>query len=240
MITLFPSGDSAMLVKAGNDLSPETNYRVRQLLHAIQNTSAEGITEIVPAYNELMVYYDPTALSYKDVSQLIHDAEKKLAEVIIPKGRLIKIPVCYDLEYGPDLPYVASTAKTKGDIVVQIHTAKDYLVYMLGFAPGFPYLGGMDKRIACARKEKPRIHVPAGSVGIAGEQTGIYSLSSPGGWQIIGWTPVPLFSPLLEDPFLLKQGDRIRFVAVSKDEILALKKDIESGNYQHQAEKYNS
>jgi len=236
MITLFPAGDSAMLIKAGNDISPETNYRVRQLLFAIQKINAPGITEIVPAYNELMVYYDPTVINYKEVSDIIHAAEKQLSDVEIPAGRLIKIPVCYDEEYGPDLSFVASTVKLTIEEIKMIHTSRNYQVYMLGFTPGFPYLGGMDKRIACARKETPRIRIPAGSVGIAGEQTGIYSLDGPGGWQIIGWTPARLFSPLADDPFLLQQGDRIKFVAVSKDEILSVKKLIESGNYEPQIE----
>ncbi len=232
MITLFPAGDSAMLIKAGNDISPETNYLVRQLLFALLKSSTPGIIEIVPAYNELMVYYDPTVINYKEVSGTIHDAEKQLSDVEIPAGRLLKIPVCYEDEYGPDLPFVASAVNLSIDEIVKSHTSQNYLVYMLGFAPGFPYLGGMDKRIACERKETPRIRIPAGSVGIAGEQTGIYSLDSPGGWQIIGWTPIPLFSPLAKNPFLLQQGDRIKFVAVSKDEILSVKNKIETGNYQ--------
>ena len=220
-----------MLIKTGDDISPETNYKARQLHFAIQSLEAGGITEIVPAYNEVMIYYDPVVISYKEVSSIIHQASENLSAVSLPAASRIQIPVCYDEEYSPDLPCVASSVKLSADEVVQIHTGNDYLVYMLGFAPGFPYLGGMDKRIACARKETPRIRVPAGSVGIAGEQTGIYSLDSPGGWQIIGWTPVPLFTITEKDPFLLRQGDKIRFFAVGKEEALAIQEEVGNGKY---------
>jgi len=146
-------------------------------------------------------------------------------------ARIITIPVSYGGEFGPDLEFVAKHNSITEDEVVAIHTSIPYLVYMLGFAPGFPYLGGMSERIATPRLASPRVKIPAGSVGIAGKQTGIYPLESPGGWQLIGRTPLTLFDPLAKNPFVFAAGDYLQFTAIKMDEYVALKEQVASGNY---------
>jgi len=180
-----------------------------------------------------MVFFDPLAISRETLQENIAKYLNDLGTTSAASdtARIISIPVSYGGEFGPDLEFVAKHNSITEDEVVAIHTSMPYLVYMLGFAPGFPYLGGMSERIATPRLASPRVKIPAGSVGIAGKQTGIYPLESPGGWQLIGRTPLTLFDPLAENPFVFAAGDYLQFTAIKMDEYVALKEQVASGNY---------
>ncbi|ASJ12893.1 5-oxoprolinase subunit PxpB [Thermococcus thioreducens] len=215
-----PLGDSALLVSFGEVIYEEVNDRIHSLAKAIEKAGFEWLMEVVPAYSSLLVVYDPIKTSYTQVE----DAVKSFLDAGIEsfEGRLVEVPVVYGGKYGPDIEFVAEHNGLTVDDIIEIHSRPVYRVYFLGFLPGFAYLGGMDERIATPRLERPRIKVPAGSVGIAGKQTGIYPLESPGGWRLIGRTPLRLFDPSKEPPTLLRPGDRVRFVPVDEDEFREL------------------
>ena len=177
----------------------------------------EGGGEAVPAYASLVVHFDLMRIDYQTVSGWIQAQLEGLEERGLPAARVVEIPVIYGGAHGPDLDFVARHNGLTPAEVVAIHSAGEYPVYMLGFTPGFPYLGGLDARIAAPRLETPRSRVPAGSVGIAGSQTGIYSLDSPGGWRLIGWTPLRLFDPAADPPALLNVGDVVKFRVMSEE-----------------------
>lgn len=216
-------GDRALLITLGDRIDPCLNDRVHQLASLIRNSGLPGVHDLVPAYATITVHYDPSAWTGASTrpqealkSELIRLWQNARTEAL-PAPRLVEIPVCYGDEFGPDLGEVAERCKLSEHEIIARHTAGEYRVYMLGFAPGFAYLGGLDPSIAAPRRETPRLKVPTGSVGIAGMQTGIYPLDIPGGWQIIGRTPRRLFKPSLEEPCLLQPGDRLRFVPMDVD-----------------------
>jgi len=212
-----PCGDSAILVALGERIDPAFNRRVHALARRLEDSPRLGFLAAVPGYATLIVHYDPLLLDYaaalewaQQQTRLALDA----ADETLPAARRVEVPVIYGGERGPDLDFVAQHAGLTPAEVVRRHTARDYPVYLIGFAPGFPYLGGMDESIAAPRLPAPRLSVPAGSVGIAGAQTGIYSVDSPGGWRLIGWTPLRLFEVVDGQPVsLLAPGDLVRFVA---------------------------
>lgn len=208
-------GDSAVLIKAGDDISQETHRVVQNLMYSIQQHEIAGVEEVVPSYNELLIYYNPLLIKPEVLADAIRAAATSHTSNQLPHPRTIVIPVLYGGDHGPDLQDVAALTGLSPDEVVAIHSGSNYLVYMMGFSPGFCYLGGMDTRIACNRKAQPRFKIEAGAVGIAGRQTGIYPIESPGGWQIIGQTPVKLFRPDADAPFLVQAGDFIRFEPIS-------------------------
>ncbi len=225
--TFLPAGDSALLVTLGDRIDLETNRRAHALAARLMHSPLPGLGEAVPGYATLLVYYDPLALSYEQVlawvqarlpSRLGGLAARTVDETSagtttgLPTPRRIEVPVIYGGEHGPDLEFVAQHSGLSPEEVIRRHTAHDYPVYLVGFTPGFPYLGGLDETIAVPRLPSPRQRVPAGSVGIAGQQTGIYSVDSPGGWRLIGWTPLKLFDPQRNPPALLAPGDVVRFV----------------------------
>jgi KipI family sensor histidine kinase inhibitor len=210
-----PLGDSALLVSFGEVIDEETNDRVHALAKAIEKASFEWLVEVVPAYSSLAVIYDANLVDFEGVKQAIQGLEFSVEKF---EGRLVEILVLYGGKYGPDLEFVAEYNGMTPEEVIEIHSKPVYRVYFLGFLPGFAYLGGMDERIATPRLEKPRLKVPAGSVGIAGKQTGIYPLESPGGWRLIGRTPLRLFNPSKEPPTLLQPGDRVKFVPIDEEE----------------------
>jgi KipI family sensor histidine kinase inhibitor len=212
---LLVSGDSAIVVEYGDGIDARVNARVRLLHHALGAAPHAGILETVPTYRSLMVHYDPLALSHQAVEQVILAASDRLPEEIQEAVRTVEIPVLYGGGAGPDLDEVAALAGLSAQEVIDLHASVHYLVFMLGFMPGFAYLGGLPPRIATPRLSTPRTLVPAGSVGIAGAQTGIYPTESPGGWRLIGRTPVRLFDPRQSPPTLLEAGDRVRFVPVT-------------------------
>lgn len=228
---MYPLGDSAIVLQFGRAASPEVNQKIRAFVSVLESNPFRGMAELVPAYSTLTIYYNPWVLSecgrhpaFSRVQELLKEmAGKTGKEEEMQRAGLVKIPVCYGGRYGPDMEEVAQKSGLSPEEVIAVHSAPEYLVYMMGFVPGFPYLGGMDARIATPRKAVPRQKIPAGSVGIAGEQTGIYSLGTPGGWQLIGRTPLKLFNPERESPALLQAGDRIRFVPVSEEEYLERK-----------------
>lgn len=223
---IFPLGDSAVTVELGDNINEDTNREVLARFRALQKDPLPGMIEVTPAYNSFTIYYDVlAALKYaaadKTAYEMILEALEKFMAKPVPgmevNGRLVEIPVCYGGQYGPDAGRVASGKKLSEGDLFRIHAGKDYKVYMLGFLPGFAYMGTLDERLEIPRKPQPE-PIVAGSVGIAGKQTGIYPLNSPGGWQIIGRTPLKLFDKDKEQPVLLQVGDRIRFISITEHE----------------------
>jgi len=214
---LLPLGDSALLVQFGDEIDHEVNQRVHALdalLHAGRPT---GVIETVPAYATLLVYYDPLLLTYAEASDWVNVEMDKVKSAASRKPRRIEVPVRYGGEHGPDLGFVASYHHLDVQEVPRIHTSRTYVVYMMGFTPGFAYMGKLDDLIATPRLETPRTHVAAGSVGIAGAQTGVYPIDSPGGWRLIGRTELQLFNPRADQAFLFSPGDTVQFVQEALD-----------------------
>lgn len=221
-----PLGDTGVIVKLGNGIDPKTHEHVKMLADYLQSHPFPGLVELVPAFTTVTVYYDPIRLydasngqmPYDRVVAFLEQALSGLSAADVKAPRIVEIPVCYGDEFGPDLEEVARHNRLTPEEVISIHTSVQYLVYMIGFAPGFPYLGGMDSRIATPRRSSPRLSLPEGSVGIGGKQTGVYPIESPGGWQIIGRTPEKLFRPENNPPSLLQAGDMVRFRAITPSE----------------------
>lgn len=214
---ITPVGDSAISIEFGQVIDPNINQHIRQTVEGIQNLHLEGIVEMVPTYCALLIQYDALRYTYTEICRILEPicnqpvtaSENELVTVV-------EIPTVYGGKFGPDLGFVASHNQLTEDEVVTIHSGTDYLVYMMGFIPGFTYLGGMDPHIATPRLSSPRTVIPAGSVGIAGEQTGTYPSDSPGGWQIIGRTPVLMYDMNQEQAALLKAGDYVRYVPIDE------------------------
>jgi KipI family sensor histidine kinase inhibitor len=232
VLKYIPSGDSALIIKAGDVISEEVNLTVRKLLKRLEEENIQGITDFIPSYNELMVCYDPAKTGYRRLLESLRACAADPGAILLPPAEVVHVPVLYGGEAGPDLHHVAEHNGLAAEDVIRIHSSADCLVYMLGFTPGFCYLGGMDKRIATPRHETPRLKIPAGSVGIAGEQTGIYPFESPGGWQLIGRTPLRLFNPDSRPEFLFSAGDYIRFYPVDRDEYEQIAEEVAEGTYQ--------
>jgi KipI family sensor histidine kinase inhibitor len=211
-VRIAPLGDSALLLTFGEGIDPRVNDRVHALARRLRRGSLHGILGVVPAYATLAVQFDPRAWDPETLGRQLQDLEEGPADAEPP--RTVAIPVRYGGEDGPDLEEVAAHCGLSPAEVVARHCAGEYRVFFLGFSPGFPYLGGLDPALAAPRRAEPRMRVPAGSVGIAGLQTGIYPQETPGGWQIIGRTPLALFDPLRGEPCLLAAGDLLRFEAV--------------------------
>lgn len=213
-LTISPVGDSALLIELGNSIDLALNQRVHALARQLQAAQLPGICAIVPAYANLLVHYDPLLLDYEQVEHwALAMIEQPTAQLGAAVTRCIEIPVHYGGEAGPDLAHVAAHCGLSEAEVIARHSNAIYQVYMMGFTPGFAYLGGLDPTLATPRLATPRVRVPAGAVGIAGNQTGIYPVASPGGWQLIGQTPLHLFDPQADPPTLLAPGDEVRFVA---------------------------
>ena len=223
---ISPISENALTIEFGHEISVELNEKVIQLADFIEKNKFAGLIELVPAYSSLTVFYDLIIVrkNYQDfpnafsaVRVWAEKALKNLPRVKKTKPRLIKIEVNYSEEMAPDLEFVATRAKLTKDEVIKIHTGQTYRVFMIGFLPAFAYLGEVDERIATPRHETPRTKVKKGSVGIAGKQTGIYPLESPGGWQIIGHTQVEMFQPEGGEISLLKTGDLVEFYDLNKN-----------------------
>jgi len=213
-----PMGDRSLLVELGDEISLAINQGVQELFVGIDLQQPKGILELVPGYRSLLVICDPLVVSPADLEQIIAGIHKDLDPSQLPEPRTVKIPVVYGDPYGPDLLEVAQYHHLSPEEVIGHHTQPTYRVYMIGFTPGYPYLGELPDAIATPRRNTPRTRVPRGSVGIAQKQSGIYSVDSPGGWQIIGWTPVHLFDPQRNPPSLLVMGDRVQFYTISAEE----------------------
>jgi inhibitor of KinA len=221
---ISPLGDSALVLGVGEEIGEETHARVRALVHLLESDPPDAMIEFIPAFTNVTVIYDPLHATYDEFATRIEAMLRSISEGLETiEARSIVIPVCYGGDFGPDLNSVSSNKNMAPDEVVAVHSEPEYLVYMIGFAPGFPYMGGMSERIAIGRRDSPRQRIPAGSVGIAGRQTGIYSIESPGGWQLIGRTPLRLFRPEDEEPSLLRAGDRVRFKSIDTYEYETLR-----------------
>ena len=226
VVRLFPLGDAAIVLEFGDGISSVTHRAIQAFSHYLAQHPFVGLRESVPAFTTLTVYYDPWLLSENGQLQPYERAAETLRQLLAAAPapdaaeapEIVEIPVCYGGAFGPDLEHVARHARLSSDEVIARHCAPDYLVHLIGFAPGFPYLGRMDERLATPRRPQPRLLVPAGAVGIAGLQTGIYSLPTPGGWQLIGRTPLRLFSPEWTAPSRLQAGQHLRFVPIGAAE----------------------
>lgn len=218
---LLPVGDAALTVEFGDRIDPEIHRRVLALAHALEREPFPGLRETVPTYRSLLVYYDPRHLSWDEARRQVSDALERSADIPMPEPKEVEVPVAYGGEFGPDIGFVAAHNGLSEADVVRLHAGSIYTVYMLGFAPGFVYLGGLPETLATPRLPTPRPSVPAGSVGIAGPQTGIYGLSTPGGWRLIGRTPMPMLDLRRQPPTPLQPGDRVRFIPISAEEFAA-------------------
>jgi len=209
---IVPLGDSALLVQVGDEIDITTNQRVHALAALINVSPPVGVIETVPAYGTLLVHYDSLLLSFGQIKNYLHEKMAQAQDNVFRKRKQLEVPVRYGGEYGVDLEAVARHCQLQMEDVIRIHSEKIYTVFMMGFTPGFPYMGKLDDAIIMPRLEIPRTRVPAGTVAIAGSQTGIYPIDSPGGWQLIGWTALQLFSPESESPFLFSPGDEVKFI----------------------------
>ena len=222
--TISPVGDRAISIDFGQVIDPTINRHIRQTIERIKELQLEGIIELVPTYCSLLVEYDAMLYSYSEICNIIEPTlEEGMTDTTNELVTVVEVPTVYGGEFGPDLSFVASHNHLSEDEVISIHSGTDYLVYMLGFIPGFSYLGGMDPRIATPRLSSPRTLIPAGSVGIAGEQTGTYPSDSPGGWQIIGRTPVTMYDMSKAQAALLNAGDYVRYVPIDEGKFHRIK-----------------
>jgi inhibitor of KinA len=227
-----PLGDTALEIRLGEGIAPEVNRRVRAACAALERVAVRGVVEWVPSYTAVTVHYQPHVVRYPELCRAVEAAVVAGENLEVPAGRVVTLPVLYGGEQGPDLKFVADHHGLSVDEVIELHSRPDYLVYMIGFAPGFPYLGGLPERLATPRLEKPRLSVPKGSVGIGGPQTGVYSVDSPGGWRLIGHTPVPLYDPQQERPALLEAGDQVRFRSVGAAEYAEIDEKVKKGTWE--------
>ena len=232
-LKLIPAGDQALVVELGDEIDADLNRRVHDLTHLVEEQRIRGVVDLTPTYRSLLVQYDGTETSLGEVSSAIRDLEGKPGTASSEQPLVVHVPTLYGGEFGPDLEDIAERAGVPVAEAINIHSSEEYLVYMMGFTPGFPYLGGLDERLATPRLETPRQEIPAGTVGIAESQTGIYPVSSPGGWRLIGRTPLNLFDPSRESPSLLSAGDYLRFVPIdNEDEFKAIQDSVAEGTYE--------
>jgi KipI family sensor histidine kinase inhibitor len=213
---IVPAGDAALIVEFADRIDPVINAAAVALARSLQGRSIAGVRDVLPTFRSVAVHFDPLRTDYAAlVEELENESTKVVAGVTgIEAAAPIRVPVCYGGAFGPDLPAVARFAGVTEREAIEIHASRTYRVFMLGFVPGFTYMGTVDPRIAVPRMTSPRLRVPSGSVGIAGPQTGIYPASTPGGWQIVGATPVRPFDIDRPEPFLFKPGDEVEFYAI--------------------------
>jgi inhibitor of KinA len=229
MIQFQPLGDQGIQIVFSDQVNEGVSRQIRSFMQLLDTQDHLPVLEPVPAYTTLSIYYDVMKMDYDDMVENLRKLSTKISDKPQEEQYIIEIPTCYGGIYGPDLAEVATHNQVTPEEVISIHTAEPYLIYMLGFSPGFPYLGGMSDVISCPRLATPRAKVPRGSVGIAGGQTGIYPIESPGGWRIIGRTPLPLYQPKSKSPILLQAGDYVRFVPIEPKDYDDLIKRIEQG-----------
>jgi len=212
-------GDRSLLVELGDEISLSVNQRVRELFLTLERHRIDGVVEAIPCYRSLHIIYDPLKITLPTLQDRIKGLRRTMNGTQIPKPRTVKIPVLYGGEYGPDLVWVARYHKISPEEVIRLHTGSTYHVYGIGFAAGYAYMGSLPEALVTPRRETPRTIVPQGSVGIAQKQTGIYPVESPGGWQIIGRTPLKLFDPTRLPPTSLEMGDLVRFFPIREEEM---------------------
>ncbi len=217
----LPMGDRAFLVRFGDEISEELSRKVRALTLLVERERIPGVEELVPTYRSLMICYNPLKIDPEDLERALKTLVSEIGDVKLPEPKVIEVPTVYGGRYGPDLEFVAKYHGLRPEEVIELHANRNYLVYMLGFTPGFTFLGGLDERLHTPRLSTPRKKVPAGSVGIGGKQTGVYAVSSPGGWRLIGRTYLKIYDPDRDPPILVKAGDYMRFIPCSEEEFLA-------------------
>lgn len=210
------AGDSTLVVEFDDRIALDVNAQATALARRLAKLRITGVRDIVPTFRTVAVAFDPLTTDVIALGEALRRSLKTTQSREAPPSRIIEVPVCYDAEFGPDLGSVASGAGVDRDTVIALHTERDYHVFMLGFTPGFAYMGAVEPRIATPRLESPRARVAAGSVGIAGEQTGIYPSDTPGGWNIIGRTPLHVWRPGADQPALFRAGDTVRFHAIDR------------------------
>ncbi len=226
------AGDRALVVELGDGIDPELNRRLHSLRGAIDKAALRGVSDLIATYRSLLVYYDPISTDVERLKEELARIERRVDASGLSQSRIVHLPTFYGGDYGPDLGSVAEHTGLSAQQIIETHSATDYLIYMMGFSPGFPYLGGLDERLHTPRLSTPRTEIPAGSVGIADSQTGVYPVASPGGWRLIGRTPLRLFDPTAEPPSLLVAGDYVRFTPLaSEEEYLEIESAITSGEY---------
>ena len=229
---LLPCGDRAVSVELGDEISRDVNARVLALDYLIQREALRGVTETVPSFRALLVYYDPAVVSYEGLGAALRRLASRARPDALPPARTVELPCCYGGELGFDLDEVAARLALAPDEVVRLHAGAEYYVDFVGFTPGLPYLSGMPERLFIPRLETPRVKTPPGSVSIGGMQCCIYSVESPGGFWVLGRTPVRLYDPTAADPILLRAGDRARFRVVDRTEFDAIAAAVAAGTYQ--------
>jgi inhibitor of KinA len=224
--SIFPLGDAGLIIDFGNRIDEAINKKILQLFYQLKNDAHPWITDLVPAYSSLAVYYDLCSVyqkrgedqtAFETMAVLIEEWMNKQEYLLPQKNRQVEVPVCYAKRFATDIEYITQQKNICIDEIVRLHTSKVYRVFMIGFQPGFAYMGLVDERISVPRKPQPQ-NVPAGAVGIAGSQTGIYPFDSPGGWQVIGQTPMQLFDKNKTQPVVFQPGDEIKFYSITEDE----------------------
>lgn len=227
-------GDRGLLVEFENKICPKISGQVRALMERLEEGGtykALAIEEVIPSYRSILILYDPMQISFDVIKLRIQDLVLKAMVREEGPRKILQIPTLYGGQMGPDLEYVAKYNGLSTKDLIEIHSKTDYLIYMLGFTLGFTYLGGLDPRIGSPRLESPRLRIPAGSVGIADLQTGIYPIDSPGGWQIIGRTPIPMMDLDRDPPVLARAGMYIRFRPIQPDEYRSIEESVKLGTY---------
>jgi inhibitor of KinA len=227
---LIPSGDTSIVVEFGDRIDRDVNRRVLNATTVLKSANIKGIIEVVPTYRSLMVHYDPLKVS----SKLLEDLLPPLLEIDDSyeiQARRWHIPVCYEHELAPDLEYVARSAGMSTGDVARLHSSKSYHVYMIGFLPGFPYMGDLPEELRLPRRDTPRVNVPMGSVAIAMAMTAVYPVESPGGWHLIGTTPIQMFDSTATNPALFSAGDQVQFMEISNADFLAMESEVASGSF---------
>lgn len=238
-VKFLRAGDCALTVEFGSAVDPKINDQVHALAAKLKKDNVPGIREVVPAFRSLTIYYDPLKTSFQAVRQNILSYGNISQEGGTVKKRILKIPCCYGARFGCDLADMEAYTGLDRDEIIAIHSSVDYRIYMMGFLPGFVYLGGLDKRIEMPRLKTPRVKILPGAVGIGGSQTGVYPVASPGGWRLLGGTPVEFYDPGRKEPVLCKAGEYIRFVPITINDYYDIRRMVSKGEYEPEVEEGN-
>jgi KipI family sensor histidine kinase inhibitor len=226
------AGDSGLVAEFGSEISEGINRQITYVTAALDRIKPPGLLDAIPTYRSILLNFDPLRISAEEIAGIVSGAMGEFsASPVSAGGEVVEIPVLYGGDTGPDLGFISGHTGLPPEEVIRLHSSAEYLIYMIGFTPGFPYLGGMPKEIATPRLPKPRTSIPAGSVGIAAGQTGIYPVESPGGWQLLGRTPVHIFNYEREPPFLLAAGNYLKFVPIAESDYHAIERAEAAGTY---------
>lgn len=235
-LRILPAGDRAVTIELGHSIDPAVNDQVQALCARLKAAQLPGVSELIPAFCSVLVLYDPDMLSFSALKERILSLTEESSSAKPVSRRLLFIPCCYGSHFGPDLADLSSFTGLSREEIIELHSQRDYRIYMLGFLPGFVYLGGLNERIAMPRLSVPRLKIPRGAVGIGGSQTGVYPLESPGGWRLIGSTPLDFYDPNRENPVLCRAGDFIRFIPITSCEYYDIRQELLRGTYRMKIE----